>query len=161
MQARALPMGRDVVLCAWAVLCLSLSTTQVKWTRPAAGYGLKPSWTGRTPVSAPNSSGRGRTPCVHGRRDRGHFREATHVLKRHLAESGHAAQSPVCSLRAQGINSCFAAKGGLWQFCHKEPALAVACGRLFLVVLQLAEPRRLQGRTQTQGARGGGWRHRG
>ena len=36
--------------------------------------------------------------------------------------------------RSEKFSSFFAAKGGLWRFCHKEPALAVACGRLFLVV---------------------------
>ena len=79
----------------------------------------------------PSSDGRERTHCVHGRRDRGRFREANPLQKRHLAESGPAAQSPLSSPRPQGTNraekfsSFFAAKGGLWRFYQKQ----LACGR--------------------------------
>ena len=61
-------------------------------------------WTcGRTGLK-PSLHGRERTHCVHGRRDRRRFREASPLQKRHLAESGPAAQSPLCSPRPQGTN---------------------------------------------------------
>ena len=89
--------------------------------------GLMDSMCERTGLK-PSFDGRERTHCVHGRRDRGRFREANPLQKRHLAESGPAAQSPLCSPRPQGTNraekfsSFFAAKGGLWRFCQKQLA---------------------------------------